>query len=76
MRMNLGADGDVGKPAVAPVVDEHAVTGIGDVLRQRFHVVERAAAGRERDPRAATAEELIIDVHSAHVGDGHRLAPR
>src|SRR5215831_12654508 len=34
MRMNLGADGDVGKPAVAPVVDEHAVTGIGDVLRQ------------------------------------------
>ena len=69
---HLGADGDVGKPTIAAVVDEHAIAGIGDMLRQRLHVVERAApARRERDPRAGAAEDLVIDVHSAHLGDGH-----
>jgi hypothetical protein len=31
---HFGADGDIGKAAIAAVVDEHAVAGIGDVLRQ------------------------------------------
>jgi hypothetical protein len=74
---HLGADCDIGKAAIAAVVNEHAVAGIGDVLRQRFDVVERAAAaGRERDPRAGAAEHLVVDVHSAQLGDGHRLPPR
>ena len=73
---HLGADGDVGKPTIAAVVDEHAIAGIGDMLRQRLHVIERAApARRERDPRAGAAEDLVIDVHSAHLGDGHGRAP-
>jgi hypothetical protein len=72
----VSADGDIGKAAVAAVVDEHAVAGVGDVLRQRFHIVERAAAARrERDPRAGAAEDLVIDVHSAHLSDEHRRAP-
>src|SRR5262249_36980489 len=73
----FGADCDVGEAAIASVVDEHAVAGIGDVLRQGFDVVERAAAaGRERDPGAAGAEDFVIDIYSAHMGDGHRFPPR
>src|SRR4029079_4150523 len=62
--------------AIAPVVNENAVAGIGHVPRQRLHVVEGApAAGRERDPRAARAEDFVVDVRAAHVGDGHRFPP-
>src|SRR4051794_36433927 len=42
--------------------------------RQRLHVVEGApAAGRQRDPRTARAEDFVVDVRAAHVGDGHRF---
>jgi hypothetical protein len=73
---SIAADDDVGQPAIAPVVHEHAVAGIGDPPRQRFHVVERApAAGGERHPRFAAAEHFVVDVHAAHFGDGHRVPP-
>ena len=31
------------------------------------------AAGRQRDPRAARAEDFVVDIRAAHVGDGHRF---
>src|SRR4029079_16950419 len=62
--------------AIAPVVDENAVAGIGHVPRQRLHVVEGApGAGRERAPWGARAEDFVVDVRAAHVGDGHRFPP-
>ena len=67
---------DGGGAAIAPVVDQHPIAGLGDLIGQRLDPGEGApTAGLHRHPRAATAEHLIIDVDAADRYDRHSSPP-
>src|SRR6266446_1650335 len=52
--------------AIAPVVDEHPVAGLGELLPERLDPLQPASpAGLEGHPRAAFSEHLVIDLDTA-----------
>src|SRR5689334_9086456 len=62
-------DQDVGGAGVAPIVQHHANAVRGDLLRERHELGETAPpAGDEREPRAARADDAIVDVDAAYPG--------
>ena len=72
---DVAFDQHVGAAGVAAVMQHHAVAGIGELGGQRHELVVAAApAGDQRRPRAAVADDLIEDVHSADFCDRHGVS--
>ena len=72
----LAVERHVGRPAIAAVVDEDAVAGLGHRLGQIADLVHGAAAARrQRHPRAAPAQDLVVDVDAPHLRNRHRRPP-
>src|SRR2546430_418982 len=75
-RLRLALDGDPRGAAIAPVVDDHAVAGLGDLRGKRAQRGPGAPPARlQRDEWAALAENLVIDVNAPDIGDGHDFPP-
>jgi hypothetical protein len=63
---------NVGGTAIAAVVDQHAITRLGDLLSEGLHPDQTAApAGLQRDPGTAVPEQLVIDCDAADIRDRH-----
>jgi hypothetical protein len=72
----VAVDRDSGGAAIAPVVDQDPVAGLGDLLGEGPHRCAGAPPARlQRHPRAALAEDLVIDIDAANAGDGHGFLP-
>ena len=72
----LAVDDDIGGAAVAPVEDDDAIAKIGQRLCLRLDAADVAsAAGRQRHPRTAIAENFVVDVDTAYLCDWHRFPP-
>src|SRR5581483_1698867 len=68
----VALDQDVRGAGVAPVVQQHAEAGAGDLLRERHELVVTApAARRQRDPRSFLADHPIMDIEASDPGDRH-----
>ncbi len=65
-------DNDIGRAAIAPVMQQHAIAAGRDRLRQLDQfAVGAAASRRQRDPGPGRADDLVVDVNSAHHGFRH-----
>src|SRR5258705_39400 len=52
-----------------------AHTGRGDLLGEGNEFIEAAAAaGDEREPGAAVAEDTVVEIDVANIQEGHRLS--
>ena len=72
----LAVDDHVGGPAVAPVVEQHAVTRLRNPLGQGPHRVARAPpAGRQRHPRSPAADDFVVDRCAAYCNVWHDASP-
>src|SRR5882724_13171396 len=70
----LAVDDDIGGAAVPPVEDDDAIAKIGQRLCLRLDAADVAsAAGRQRHPRTAIAENFVIDVDAAYFCQGHKI---
>src|SRR5262249_5431047 len=68
----FAADGDIGQPAIAPVMDEHAVAGFRHALAERLDQLERPpSAWGKRHPRTMGAEHLVIEIDPADIRNRH-----
>ena len=73
---DVALDQHVGAAGVAAVVQHDAIAGVGELGGERHELVVAApAAGDQRHPRAAIADDLVEDVHSADFGDRHGVSP-
>ncbi len=67
---------DTGGAAVAPVVDEHAIAGLGDLLPERLDPHQAAPpAGLQGHPRAPLAEHFVINFDPTDGRYRHRCPP-
>ncbi len=65
-----------GGAGVAPVVQQHAIAAAGDLRRERNELVVGApAAGDQRHPGAAFADDLIVDVDATDFFNRHSIPP-
>ena len=68
---------DIRGAAVAAIMQQHTVAGCRHPRGERHDAAQVAAAtGRKRHPGAMLAKDLVIDVHAAYVGYGHRSSSR
>ena len=62
--------------AIAPVIDQDPVAGLGQFLAERFDPVEPAPSARlQRHPRPAPAQNLVIDLDPADRRNRHGSPP-
>jgi len=72
----VAVDGDAGGAAIAPVVDQHAMPGLGDLGCERPQRTAGAPPARlQRHPRSPVAQHFVIDVETADFRDGHDSLP-
>src|SRR5581483_1711267 len=72
----VAVDGDVGAAGVAPVVDDDAVAGLGDLLAERAHPDRAAPPARlQHDERAALAENVETQLDAADARALHGRPP-
>jgi hypothetical protein len=58
-------------------MEQHTVTGGRHLRSERHDTTQIAAAtGGKRHPGAMFAKNLVMDVHTAYVGYGHRSSSR
>src|SRR5438093_8216116 len=69
-------DGDRGGAAIAPVIEDDAIAGLGDLLAERAQRRSGAPAARlQADEWSALAEDLVVDLDAADLGDRHGFLP-
>ena len=74
--LRLAFDRDAGGAGVAPVIDDDPIAGLGDLLAQRPDTGAGApSTGLQGDKRAALAEDLVMNIDAADIGDRHGSPP-
>src|SRR5438132_14242205 len=69
----VARDDDIRGAAVAAIMEQHTVAGCRHLGGERHDTAEVAATtGGKRYPGAMLAKDLVMDVHAAYSGYGHR----